>query len=99
MDEERRFEKIYSQISMGGKSCRVKRIVLFGSRARGTNQPKSDIDLAVYGCTDILEFRQRLEEEVETLLRFDLVDMEQADISQELIEAIERDGVVIYEEI
>ena len=34
----------------------VTKIVLFGSRARGDNQAKSDVDIAVYGCRDFTNF-------------------------------------------
>ncbi len=77
----------------------VRRIVLFGSRARGTNRPKSDIDLAVWGCSDFGEFSCAVEEEVWTLLKFDLVDMDQPYISDELRENIRREGVEIYAEM
>lgn len=43
-------------------------LVLFGSRARRTNREKSDIDLAVYGCSDVTEFYFDIEEKVNTLL-------------------------------
>ena len=77
----------------------VKRLVLFGSRARGAHAPKSDIDLAVYGIEDAVEFAgfaEALEEEAWTLLTFDLINMS-AQPSPDLIAEIERDGVVIYE--
>ena len=31
------------------KKCRVEKVILFGSRARGNNRPNSDIDLALLG--------------------------------------------------
>ena len=40
-------EKVYKQIGQIAEKYDVKKIVLFGSRARGTNHAKSDIDLAV----------------------------------------------------
>ena len=49
------------------------RVVLFGSRARGSHRPKSDIDLALAGG-DQTRFVLDLEEEAPTLLRFDFVD-------------------------
>ena len=45
-------EDVYRQIIEIAKKNKIEKIVLFGSRARGDNQPKSDIDLAVYGCKD-----------------------------------------------
>lgn len=77
------------------ESAGVKRLVLFGSRARGTNGPYSDVDLAVYGG-DFDRFYWNVQEKTWSLLSFDLIDM-QGKISPELQEEIHRDGVVIYE--
>ncbi|MBR3394598.1 MAG: nucleotidyltransferase domain-containing protein [Firmicutes bacterium] len=79
------------------KSCGLKKVVLFGSRARGDYKEKSDIDLAVLG-ENVSSFRIRIEEEIKTLLQFDIVDLDKA-TDQELLSAIEREGVVLYEEI
>jgi predicted nucleotidyltransferase len=92
-------KRIYAEIADWGKQHAVQKIVLFGSRARGTNELKSDIDLAVYGCNDFREFYFDINEKVDTLLEFDIIDMEQNGISAELVAEIERDGVVLYEKI
>lgn len=99
MSDTSKMEKVYTQIVETARSCGVKKLVLFGSRARGTNGEKSDIDLAVYGCPDYLEFQDRLEREVWTLLSFDIIDMDQTPISTELQSEIARDGVNLYEKI
>ena len=99
MYQKDKINKIYSQIAHIGKQCGVEKIVLFGSRARGTNQEKSDIDLAVYGCEDFFGFEMEIEEKVWTLLRFDMVDMNRESISAELLDEINRDGVILYEKI
>lgn len=75
----------------------IQKVILFGSRARGTNRERSDVDLAVSGG-NIRDFRFDLEEEAQTLLMFDVVDLDHH-ISDELQKEIERDGVVIYEKI
>lgn len=75
----------------------VKQVLLFGSRARGDNRERSDIDLAARGG-DILNFYYDLEEEAWTLLSFDVVNLDEG-ISEELQREINRDGVLIYEEI
>ena len=74
----------------------VSKIILFGSRARGDNSDKSDVDIAVYGCSDFVNFKLDVEEKVWTLLTFDIVNMDES-ISGELAGEIRRDGVVIYE--
>ena len=75
----------------------VKRVTLFGSRARGTNRERSDIDLAAFGG-DVDGFRDALNDEADTLLAFDVVDAGAA-ASAELQAAIQTDGVVLYEEV
>ena len=76
----------------------VVKITLFGSRSRGDNSEKSDVDIAVYGCRDFVNFKLDVEEKVWTLLTFDIVNMDN-EISEELAGEIKRDGVVIYEKI
>ena len=76
------------------KKHSVTKIVLFGSRARGTNTERSDIDIAVYGG-DFDDFYWDIKEKIHSLLMFDII---QADgvISDELKEEIKKDGIVIY---
>ena len=71
--------------------------VLFGSRARGDFHPKSDIDLAVSGG-EIDRFRMSVEEETSTLLYFDVVNLDR-NIRPDLREAIDREGLVLYEKV
>lgn len=73
----------------------VKRVELFGSRARGDYKRTSNIDLAVRGG-DIPRFRLDIEEETSTLLKFDIVDLD-SQMQDELRESIRREGKVLYE--
>lgn len=75
----------------------IKKVILFGSRARGDNLERSDIDLAVSGG-NTLDFYYDIEEEAWTLLMFDVVDLD-AGISEDLRAEIDRDGVTLYEEV
>ena len=70
-------------------------MILFGSRARGDHKERSDIDLAFYGGEQS-RFILSVDEETSTLLEFDIVDLEKP-IQNELLESIQREGVVIYE--
>ena len=79
------------------KKYGLHKVILFGSRARGTNHPRSDIDLAVSGG-DVLRFSFAVEEETWTLLCFDVVDLGEKH-SPEFLEEIQRDGVVLYEKV
>ena len=77
-------DRILRELSFFAKKYSVTKIILFGSRARGTNTERSDIDIAVYGG------------DLHSLLMFDVVRAD-VKISDELKQEIERDGVIIYE--
>lgn len=91
-------ERVYEQIAQFARDEGARRVVLFGSRARGTNLPHSDIDLAVEGCPDFGRLEDRLQEELWSLLRVDVVNLD-GSISAELRGEIERDGRVLYEKV
>lgn len=88
-------ERVEREIVMFARKHSVTKVVLFGSRARGSNTERSDVDIAVYGG-DFDEFYWDIKENVHSLLMFDVIDMDSG-ISEELKKEIERDGVVIYE--
>ena len=88
-------ERVELEIVMFAGKHSVTKVVLFGSRARGSNTERSDVDIAVYGG-DFDEFYWDIKENVHSLLMFDVIDMDSG-ISEELKKEIERDGVVIYE--
>lgn len=74
----------------------IKKIILFGSRARGDNKERSDIDLAVYADGDIYGFIENLENSVRTLLEFDITDMNKK-LDKNFIEQIKKEGITVYE--
>lgn len=84
------------QITDMAKQTAVVRVILFGSRARRQAYARSDIDLAVAGDADN-RFYFLIRENLDSLLNIDIVDMENA--SQELLNEIERDGIILYEKI
>ena len=88
-------DRIVREISFFAKKYSVTKIILFGSRARGTNTERSDIDIAVYGG-DFEHFYWDVKEKIHSLLMFDIVQAD-AKISDELKQEIESDGVTIYE--
>ena len=73
----------------------LRNIVLFGSRAKGNNTERSDIDMAVYGG-DFDSFYWDIKEKINSLLMFDIIQADSA-ISDDLKHEIEKDGVIIYE--
>ena len=88
-------DRILRELSFFAKKYAVTKIILFGSRARGTNTERSDIDIAVFGG-DFEQFYWDVKEKIHSLLMFDIVQAD-AKISDELKQEIERDGVTIYE--
>lgn len=75
----------------------VERIILFGSRARGDHDERSDIDLGI-ACPGASPEEWaaiwNIVDEAPTLLNVDLVRLEHVDDA--LRQAIEREGVVLY---
>lgn len=45
-------EELYKQLAALARQHGARRLVLFGSRARGDNRYNSDVDLAVYGMPE-----------------------------------------------
>lgn len=103
-----RFEKRYGssdsirpellqEIIRYAKQYDVKRLILFGSRARGDYKRTSDIDLAFCGG-DASSFTLSVSEDTDTLLKFDIVNLDKA-VQPELLESIQKEGVLLYEKI
>ncbi len=88
-------DRILRELSSFAQKYSITKIILFGSRARGTNTERSDIDIAVYGG-NFEQFYWDVKEKTHSLLMFDIVQAD-AVISDELKQEIERDGVIIYE--
>ena len=88
-------DRILRELSGFAQKYSVNKIILFGSRARGTNTERSDIDIAVYGG-EFDQFYWEVKENIHSLLMFDIIQADAA-ISDELKQEIEKDGVTIYE--
>ena len=88
-------ERVLRDISSIARKHSVTKVILFGSRARGTNTERSDIDIAVYGG-DFDSFYWDIKENVHSLLMFDVIEADSS-ISEKLKKEIEKDGVTIYE--
>lgn len=77
----------------------IKKVVIFGSRARGDFKNTSDVDLAVFSenISD-REFNLLVDEinEMDTALSFDVVHFEKLK-KDSLKENIIKDGILIYE--
>lgn len=92
-------EELYQQLAVLAKRFGAKRLVLFGSRARGDHRPNSDIDLAVYGMPESsrAEFWMNCEE-LPTLLKFDIVHMQDG-MNPAFLANIEKDGVELMDKL
>lgn len=88
-------ERVVKDITTFAKKHSITKVILFGSRARGNNTERSDVDIAVYGG-DFDSFYWDIKENVHSLLSFDVVEADKH-ISEELEREIRKDGVVIYE--
>lgn len=79
------------------KKCGVEQVILFGSRARGDHRERSDVNLAIRGGNSV-DFITIVDEDIPTLLMFDIVDLNKP-VPSELLEAINFEGVTIYEKV
>lgn len=77
----------------------IKRIILYGSRARGDNTSRSDIDLAI-DCPGITEHDWHcvlnIIDQADTLLGIDCVRFDTLSEANPLRNSIEHDGVILY---
>jgi predicted nucleotidyltransferase len=78
------------------KYTNPKKVIIFGSRARGDFKETSDIDIAIDSEEDIDFVREILDEEVETLLKFDVVNLRK--VNENFKKRILEEGIVIYGE-
>lgn len=88
-------EALFRQIANIGQEYGAAKVVLYGSRARGDNRERSDIDLAVYGISEAKQplFREALEQ-LPTLLDFDVVFVSER-TNAALLHNIKKDGVLL----
>lgn len=89
--------QVLTEIIELAQKYNLNKVILFGSRARGDFHRVSDIDLAVTGG-NIARFALDVEEETSTLLKFDVVNLDFS-VQPELLEAIDREGILIYESL
>jgi predicted nucleotidyltransferase len=89
--------KIMEQIIQLCQAHQAKAVILFGSRAKGTAMPRSDIDIAVSGTVDTDRLREAIDD-IPTLYKIDLVDLDTCK-NDLLLEDIKQYGRKIYEKI
>lgn len=76
----------------------VHEVILYGSRAKGTYMERSDIDIAIKGNNiDIEDIRDKIYE-IDTLLKIDLVDIENCK-NDLLKKEVEKYGIILYSKV
>ena len=88
-------DRIKTEIIELAKIHNINKVILFGSRARGDNNKRSDIDLAISGG-DFIRFSLDVEDKVWTLLKFDIVNLDKEN-NPGLLAEIGREGTLLYE--
>jgi predicted nucleotidyltransferase len=81
-------------------SSPVKRIILFGSYAKGTNTPNSDIDLVIDSNGQLrgIDFFALSSKMAQALpIAADIFELREITPSSQMHNAITREGVVIYD--
>ena len=75
----------------------IKIVKIFGSRARGDYNLRSDIDLAVYFENIDKKLKLiRMLDEIRCALKFDVINVDTIS-NKSLINNIDKEGIVIYE--
>lgn len=87
-------EEIIDQVTQICKKHHVEHLSLFGSYAKGTQTPRSDIDFIVYGVDDIEELRIEIDD-IMTLKKIDIFDYDEV-CNQYLREDMDEYGRKIY---
>lgn len=93
--QEEVWQKVFSVFS---HFPHIEQAILFGSRAKGTNKPFSDVDIALVGDALTLDDLLRLKNETDDLLlpyEFDFCIYKNLN-NPELISHIDRRGIVIF---
>ena len=95
-------DELYAKLAALAAQYGARRLVLYGSRARGDFHERSDIDLAVYGMPENQRGGFSMEtEDLPTLLKLDNAFETDCMTSQQtmnpaFLKNIEEDGVTLY---
>ena len=88
---------VIEEIRTLAQKYQLKKVILFGSRARGDYHKTSDIDLATVGGNHV-KFSLDVEEETSTLLKYDIIDL-YGPVEEALRESIKKEGITLYEKV
>lgn len=90
-------EELYGRLAKLARRYGARRLVLYGSRARGDHRYNSDVDLAVYGMPEENEGAFGMDcDELPTLLKLDIVQIREG-MNPAFLANIEKDGVTLMD--
>lgn len=92
-------EELYGRLEELARRYGARRLVLYGSRARGDHRYNSDVDLAVYGMPEENEGAFGMDcDELPTLLKLDIVQIREG-MNPAFLANIEKDGVTLMDRL
>lgn len=92
-------EELYGRLAELARRYGARRLVLYGSRARGDHRYNSDVDLAVYGMPEKNEGAFGMDcDELPTLLKLDIVQIREG-MNPAFLANIEKDGVTLMDRL
>lgn len=92
-------EELYGRLAELARCYGARRLVLYGSRARGDHRYNSDVDLAVYGMPEKNEGAFGMDcDELPTLLKLDIVQIREG-MNPAFLANIEKDGVTLMDRL
>lgn len=92
-------EELYGRLAKLARRYGARRLVLYGSRARGDHRYNSDVDLAVYGMPEENEGAFGMDcDELPTLLKLDIVQIREG-MNPAFLANIEKDGVTLMDRL
>lgn len=89
--------QVLEEIKELAAKYQIRKVILFGSRARGDYHTTSDIDLATTGG-NYVRFALDVDDLTSTLLQYDVIDLDGA-VQPELRAVIEKEGIILYEKV
>lgn len=77
----------------------VDKVLIFGSFAKGTQHKTSDIDIAVKTDEKTFDIIEKKINDINTLRKIDIVNLEQKGLNKNLLEDIKTYGKILYEKV